>query len=67
MIINTDLLKEFERNQMLRQDITFADALVIFENLRQEAVLLGALNSENVLDGLDVNIRIAKAINGLRS
>jgi hypothetical protein len=66
MIINTDKLKEFERSEIARKDITYEDALVIFDNLRQEAISLGALTCENILDGLDVDIRIARAVNGLR-
>jgi hypothetical protein len=66
MIKNTDKLREFERSEIAREDITYEDALAIFEGLRQEAVSLGAFSCENILDGLDVDIRIAKAVNGLR-
>jgi len=31
--------------------------------LHNEAVSLGAINSENMLDGLEVDLRLAKAIN----
>jgi hypothetical protein len=31
--------------------------------LHKKAVSLGAINSENILDGLEVDLRIAKAIN----
>jgi hypothetical protein len=66
MIINTDKFKEFERSEIARKDITYEDALAIFDGLRQEAISLGALTCENILDGLDVDIRIAKAVNGLQ-
>lgn len=65
MIINTDKLKEFERSEISREDISYADALAIFEGLRREAVSLGAFSCENILEGLDVDIRIAKGVNGL--
>jgi hypothetical protein len=65
MIINTDKLKEFERSEISREDISYADALVIFEGLRREAVSLGVFSCENILEGLDVDIRIAKGVNGL--
>ncbi len=32
-----------------------------------EAVPLGVINSKNILEGLEVDLRIAKAINGLNS
>lgn len=67
MIIDNAKLREFEQNEVLRKDITFADALVIFENLRKEAVSLGAICSDNILEGLEADIRLARAINGLHS
>jgi hypothetical protein len=66
MIINTDKLREFERSEIVRKDITYADALAIFEGLRREAVSLGVFACENILEGLEVDIRIARAVNGLR-
>jgi hypothetical protein len=66
MIINSDILREFERSEIARKDISYKDALAIFEALRKEAVSLGVFSCENILDGLDVDIRIAKAVNGLR-
>jgi hypothetical protein len=66
MIINTDKLREFELSEIAREDISYTDALSIFEGLRREAVSLGAFSCENILEGLDVNIRIARAVNGLR-
>lgn len=66
MIINTDKLREFERSEIMREDITYKDALAIFDSLRREAVSRGAFSCENILEGLDVDIRIAKAVNGLR-
>jgi hypothetical protein len=38
-------------------------ALAVYEVLHKEFVSLGAINSENILDGLEVDLRIAKAIN----
>ncbi|MCJ7778571.1 MAG: hypothetical protein MUP16_09690 [Sedimentisphaerales bacterium] len=66
MIINTDKLREFERSEIAREDISYKDALAIFEGLRKEAVSLGAFSCENILEGLEVDIRIARAVNGLR-
>jgi hypothetical protein len=65
MIKDRAKLEEFERQALAAEDLSYAEALAIFEALRQEAVLLGAFTSENVLDGLEINIRLAKAINGL--
>ena len=65
MIRNRAKLEEFERQELVSEDLSYAEALAIFEALHQEAVLLGAFTSENVLDGLENDIRLAKAINGL--
>lgn len=40
--------------------------LQIFQWLYEEAVLLGALPPSDPLDGIDVDIRIARVVNGLR-
>ncbi|MGA2092720.1 MAG: hypothetical protein ABSH16_04845 [Sedimentisphaerales bacterium] len=66
MMINTDKLREFERSEIAREDISYADALAIFDGLRQEAISLGVFSCENIMEGLEVDIRIAKAVNGLR-
>jgi hypothetical protein len=65
MMINTDKLREFERSEIARKDISYADALAIFDGLRQEAISLGVFSCENIMEGLEVDIRIAKAVNGL--
>ncbi len=66
MIKNTDKLKDFERKEIMRKDISHKDALAIFEGLRKEAVSLGAYTHENILEGLEIDIKIAKAVNGLQ-
>ena len=45
------------------ESLSYREALAIYEMLHKEAVSLGAINSENILDGLEVDLRIAKAIN----
>ena len=58
-----DALHKFGDAFLLAREKAFSQ--YDFEALRQEAVVLGAFTSENVLDGLENNIRLAKAINGL--
>jgi len=66
MIRNTDKLKKFRRDLMRNENISHKEALAIYEALHKEAVFLGAISSENILEGLEVDLRIAKAINGLK-
>jgi hypothetical protein len=67
MIQNKRKLNRFYRKLMEKEDISHKEALRIYEALHKEAVSLGAINSENILEGLEVDLRIAKAINGLTS
>ena len=63
MIQNRHKLDEFYRKLDAEENLSYKEALAIYEMLHKEAVSLGAINSENILDGLEVDLRIAKAIN----
>lgn len=64
MIINSDKLREFERSQIARKDITFKDALAIFDSLRREEISLEM--HKNPLESIEAEFRIAKAINQIK-
>ncbi len=63
MIQNRHKLNEFQRKLDAEESLSYREALAIYEMLHKEAVSLGVINSENILDGLEVDLRIAKAIN----
>jgi len=65
VIKNQNKLKSFYQRIIKQENISHTEALSIYEELHKEAVSLGAINSKNILDGLEVDLRIAKAINGL--
>ena len=67
MIRNRVKLASFYRKLIREEDIPHKKALAIYEALHKEAVSLGIINSENILEGLEVDLKIAKAINGLTS
>jgi len=67
MVKNKHKLNEFYRKLIEQENISHKEALAIYEALHREAVSLGVINSENILEGLEVDLRIAKAINGLAS
>ena len=67
MITNKAKLNNFYRKLIEQEDISYKEALVIYEALHKEAVSLGIINSENILEGLEVDLRIARAVNGLTS
>ena len=63
MIQNRHKLDELYHKLDAKENLSYKEALAIYEMLHKEAVSLGAINSENILDGLEVDLRIAKAIN----
>jgi hypothetical protein len=67
MIKNKLKLDRFYRELIEKENISHKQALSIYEALHNEAVSLGVFNDENILGGLEVDLRIAKAINGLTS
>lgn len=56
-------MEEFYRKLDAEENLSYREALAIYEMLHKEAVSLGAINSANILDGLEVDMRIARAIN----
>ena len=65
MIINNPKLKKFHQKLIEQENISHKEAMAIYDALHNEAVSLGVINSENILEGLEVDLRIAKAINSL--
>ena len=63
MIQNGQQLNDLYRRLDAQENLSYREALAIFEMLHREAVSLGAISFENILDGLEVDLRIAKAIN----
>jgi len=63
MIQNRHKLDELYRKLDAEENLSYREALAIYEMLLKEAVSLGVINSDNIRDGLEVDIRIAKAIN----
>ena len=63
MIQNRHKLNELQHKLDAEESLSYREALAIYEMLHKEAVSLGVINSENILDGLEVDLRIAKAIN----
>jgi len=65
MITNKAELNKFYRKLIEQEDISHKQALSIYEAMHAEAVSLGIICSENILEGLEVDLRIARAINRL--
>jgi len=65
MIRNKPKLNKFYQKLIEQENISYEKVLSIYEALHKEAVSLGIINSKNILEGLEIDLRIAKAINGL--
>ena len=65
MIRKTPKLNKFYQELLKNEKFTYKEALFIYEALHKEAVSLGIINSKNITEGLEIDLRIAKAINGL--
>lgn len=66
MLRKTPKLDGFDRKLLAEEEISHKQALRIFESLYAEALSLGVISEENILDGLETDLRIAKALNGLK-
>jgi hypothetical protein len=58
-------LAKFHQKLIKKENISHKKALLIYEMLHKEAISLGVINSKNVLDGIEVTLKIAKALKGL--
>lgn len=63
MIINSDELRKLQYAELKSSKLSYAESLRIFEALWDEAVTLGILPLEDPLEGIEVDIRIAKILN----
>jgi len=63
MIRNKRKLDEFYRKLDAEESLSYKEALRIYDALHKEAVALGAISHENIWDGFDAVLRIARAIN----
>ena len=65
MITNKPRLDDFYRELIKTENISHKEALSIYDTLHNEAVNLGVINSENIMEGFETTLRIARAIHGL--
>lgn len=62
MIRNRELLDASERAQLRRHPPDYLENLAIFEALYEEGRLLGVIPSEDPLEGIESDIRLARAL-----
>jgi hypothetical protein len=67
MIKDKRLLAEFEDNEVRKEPSDYMRALRLFEAMWKEAMLLGVLPLKDPLEGIEVDIRIARILNDVRA
>lgn len=65
MIKNKDILDRFYRKLIKQERFSYRQALTIYEALHKEAISLKRINSQNIMEGLETALKIARAVNGL--
>jgi len=66
MIKNRAKLDRFYRRLDAKEHLSYKEAMRIYDALHKEAVALGAISHENIWDGFEVDLRIAKAMGRLK-
>lgn len=67
MIKNPDILEDFEKERMKKEKLTFEEALKLFEAMWEEGIHLGVLPPKDPLEGIEVDIRMARILNCLKN
>ncbi|MCK4904921.1 hypothetical protein KAS42_01570 [bacterium] len=67
MIKNIIKLNKFNKQLIKNENLSYKKALSIYEALHKEAVSLNIINSKNILDGIETDLRIARALNPRRN
>lgn len=63
MIKDAKLLAEFEKKQLRKEKSDYQNALRLFEGMWKEAMLLGVIPLKDPLEGIEVDIKIARILN----
>lgn len=65
MIANPKKLQKFENELLKKQGVDIMQNFRIVEALYREAVILRVIPMRDPLDGLDIDIKIARAVNSV--
>jgi len=67
LIKNPDILEDFEKERIKKEKLTFKKALKLFEAMWEEGIHLGVLPPKDPLEGIEVDIKIARILNCLKN
>jgi len=63
MIKNQKDFQNFENDYLKKRNLSYKEKLQIYESLYKEALLLKVIPGENPMEGIEINIRLAKILN----
>jgi hypothetical protein len=66
MVEKSKKLAEFEKKLLEGEKLSYRQKLKMYDALFKKAVSLGIFTHENIMDGIEVDIKIARAVNGLK-
>lgn len=66
MIKNSVLLQKLEQEQIKKEKYSYLEALKIFESLYQEAINLGVIQKLHPLEGIEIDIKVARTLLALK-
>jgi len=66
MVKNTLKLQAFEAERIRSEKVDVEQNLRILDALYEEALMLGALPLKDPLEGIEVKIRLARVLNGIK-
>lgn len=62
MIKNADILRDFEERYIATSNLSYKQALSIVDSLWAEGVSLGVLPPKDLMEGVSVDLRIARIL-----
>jgi len=65
MVKNSKTLENFEKKYIKKNNLTFKEKLEIYESLWAEALLMKVLPLKDPLEGIEIDIKIARILNSL--
>jgi hypothetical protein len=66
MVKNAKKLQAFEAERIRAEKVDVEQNLRILDALYEEALMLGALPPKDPLEGIEIKIRVAKAVNNVQ-
>ena len=66
MIKNREILERFDRELLAKEPCDYHKAVKIFEELQRYARLFGHFKEKDMMEGIEVDIKIARAVNSVK-